>query len=99
MATTKFLISAAIRFWQRYALGQVASQWHVAGLGGFSGSDTSDMLLRNSIDGSFQVDDVSNNNITNSVALGQVGLEWAVTGFGELLKPRRRNRHGDAQQQ
>ena len=67
-----------------YALGQVASQWQVAGLGGFNGSDTSDMLLRNSIDGSFQVDDVSNNNITNSVAMGQVGLEWAVAGFGDF---------------
>ena len=32
----------------------------------------------------FRSTNVSNNNITNSVALGQIGLEWAVTGFGDF---------------
>ena len=31
-----------------YSLGQVNVEWAVAGLGGFDGADTSDMLLRNS---------------------------------------------------
>jgi probable HAF family extracellular repeat protein len=31
-----------------YSLGQVGTNWQFAGLGGFYGSDTSDMLLRNS---------------------------------------------------
>ena len=67
-----------------HALGQIAPQWQVAGVGSFSGSDTSDMMLRDSVDGSFQVDDVSNNNITSAVAMGQVGLEWTVSGFGDF---------------
>jgi hypothetical protein len=67
-----------------HALGEVAPQWQVAGLGSFNGSDTSDMLLRDSVDGSLQVEDIGNNNITNSTAMGQVGLEWAVAGFGDF---------------
>jgi len=47
-----------------YQLGQVGLEWQVAGLGGFFGSDTSDMLLRNSNNGGFVVYDISNNQIT-----------------------------------
>jgi hypothetical protein len=35
------------------ALGQVGPEWQVAGLGGFYGTDTSDMLIRNSNTGAF----------------------------------------------
>ena len=59
-----------------YALGQVGTTWQFAGLGTFFGSDTCDMLLRNSSTGGFQVYDVSSNNITNSAFLGTVGLNW-----------------------
>ena len=31
-----------------YSLGQVGLEWQVAGVGGFFGTDTSDMVLRNS---------------------------------------------------
>ena len=48
-----------------YALGQVGTEWQVAGLGGFDGTDTSDMILRDSNTGAFEVYDISNNNITN----------------------------------
>ena len=58
--------------------------FQVVGLGGFFGSDTSDIMLRSATTGTFQVDDVGNNNITNSVAMGQVGLEWSVAGFGDF---------------
>ena len=67
-----------------YPLGQVGSEWQVAGLGGFNGSDTTDMILRDSNNGDFEVYDISNNNITNAVAMGQVGLEWTASGFGDF---------------
>ena len=70
-----------------YGLGQVGLQWQVAGVGGFNGSDTSDMILRETsgtLAGSFEVYDISNNNITNSAAMGQVGTEWQVAGFGDF---------------
>jgi virginiamycin B lyase len=47
-------------------LGQVGTDFQFAGLGGFNGTDTTDMLLRNGNTGAFQVYDISNNNITNS---------------------------------
>ena len=65
-------------------LGQVGSQGQVAGLGSFFGTDTSDMLLRNSNSGLFDVYDISNNTITNAADVGQVGLEWSVSGFGDF---------------
>ena len=56
----------------------------VVTLGGFFGSDTTDMLLRNSNTGGFEVYDISNNNITNAASLGTVGLNWQVVGFGNF---------------
>jgi hypothetical protein len=66
------------------ALGQVGLEWQVAGLGGFNGTDTSDMILRNSNTGAFEVYDISNNAITSAASMGQVGLEWTVVGFGDF---------------
>jgi hypothetical protein len=56
----------------------------VAGLGDFFGADTSDMMLRDSTTGFFQVYDVSNNSITGVVGLGTVGLDWQLGGFGDF---------------
>src|SRR5439155_6424617 len=67
-----------------YSLGQVGTAWTFVTLGGFFGSDTTDMLLRNSSTGAFQVYDISNNVITNSASLGAVGLDWQVMGFGNF---------------
>jgi hypothetical protein len=64
-------------------LGQVGLEWNIAGSGGFFGSDTTDMILRND-SGMFEVYDISNNNITDALAMGQVGLEWQVAGFGDF---------------
>ena len=64
--------------------GRVGTEWQFAGLGKFFGSDTTDMLLRNSNTGGFEVYDISNNNITNAAFLGGVGLEWQVSGFGNF---------------
>jgi hypothetical protein len=65
-------------------LGQIGTEWQVAGLGDFSGSDTSDMLARNSNTGAFEVYDISNNAIVSAAPMGQVGLEWLVAGFGDF---------------
>ena len=42
------------------------------------------MLLRDSNTGNFEVYDISGNQITNAAALGNVGLNWMVAGFGNL---------------
>src|SRR5262245_6271977 len=65
-----------------YELGHVGTDWQFVGLGGFFGSDSADMMLRNTVTGAFQVYDTINNNITATALLGQVGLEWNVAGFG-----------------
>src|SRR5262249_20750156 len=67
-----------------YQLGQVGTDWGFITLGGFFGSDTTDMLLRNSKTGGFEVYDISNNNITNAGSLGNVGLDWQGMGFGNF---------------
>jgi uncharacterized repeat protein (TIGR01451 family) len=65
-------------------LGQVGTEWTVAGLGGFFGNDTTDMLLRDSNNGAFEVYDIRNNNITNAAFMGAVGMNWQVMGFGDF---------------
>jgi hypothetical protein len=65
-------------------LGEVGLEWQVAGLGGFYGTDTSDMILRNGNTGAFEVYDISNNTITSAASLGQVSLQWQVSGFGDF---------------
>src|SRR5438105_4544655 len=65
-------------------LGQVGTDFQVAGLGRFFGSDTTDRLLRNASTGAFEVYDISNNNITNAAALGAVGLDFQLAGFGDF---------------
>jgi hypothetical protein len=42
------------------------------------------MLLRDTLTGTFEVYDISNNSITSAQAIGQVGLEWQVAGFGDF---------------
>jgi hypothetical protein len=67
-----------------YQLAFVGTDWAFVTLGGFNGSDTADMLLRNGSTGTFQVYDIVNNNITQSVSMGAVGLNWQVAGFGDF---------------
>src|SRR5262249_42913005 len=50
-------------------------------------SFTSDMLLRNSTSGNFQVYNISRDQITNSASLGTVGLEWQFSGIGNFNTP------------
>src|SRR5262249_6843 len=44
-----------------YQLGQVGTDWAFVTLGGFFGSDTTDMLLRSASTGGFEVYDIANN--------------------------------------
>jgi glucose/arabinose dehydrogenase len=67
-----------------FQLGQVGTEWQVAGLASFFGNDTSDMLLRNVNTGGFELYDVSNNQIINTAFLGAVGMSWQVMGFGNF---------------
>ena len=66
-------------------MGQVGLEWTVAGFGDFSGNaNETDMLMRNSNTGAFEVYDISHNAITSAASMGQVGLEWTVAGFGDF---------------
>src|SRR6185312_5414701 len=67
-----------------YSLGQVGTDWTFVTLGGFYGTDTSDMLLRSSTTGGFEVYEIANNNITKVAFLGAVGMNWQVLGFGNF---------------
>jgi hypothetical protein len=58
--------------------------WQVGGFGDFNGDGTTDMVLRNSSTGAFEVYDISNNAITSASNLGTVGLTWQVAGFGNF---------------
>ena len=61
------------------------SEWTVSGFGDFSTrANETDMLMRNSNTGAFEVFDVVNNTITSAGPLGQVGLEWTIAGFGDF---------------
>jgi hypothetical protein len=39
------------------------------------------MVMRNSNTGAFEIYDIANNQITNAAPMGQVGLEWSVSGI------------------
>ena len=65
-------------------LGQINPALQVAGVGGFNGADTADLLMRDPTTGVFTLYDVSNDNITGNVVVGQVGLEWTVSGIGDF---------------
>ncbi|HZR62795.1 MAG TPA: right-handed parallel beta-helix repeat-containing protein [Xanthobacteraceae bacterium] len=67
-----------------HLLTDIPAPWQTVGLGNFSGSGTSDMLLRNTTTGVFEIVDVSNNNASAPILLGAVGLEWQVAGFGDF---------------
>ncbi|MFZ3353818.1 MAG: hypothetical protein WA268_23445 [Xanthobacteraceae bacterium] len=65
-------------------VGQINPALQVAGVGGFNGADTADLLMRDPATGVFTLYDVSNNNIAGNVGLGQVGTEWQVAGVGDF---------------
>jgi len=69
-------------------------EWTVAGFGDFSGNaNETDMLLRNSNTGQFNVYDISHNALTSAASIGTVGLEWTVAGFGDFSGNVRHSSH------
>jgi len=66
------------------SLGQVGTDWTFAGLGGFFGNDTTDMLLRDSNTGGLEVYDIANNQITGAAFIGAVGVNWQFSGVGNF---------------
>jgi hypothetical protein len=62
-------------------LGTVGLDWQVVGFGPLNGAGTSDMVLRNTNTGAFEVYDIANNRLTGAAPLGSVGLDWLVGGF------------------
>jgi hypothetical protein len=67
-----------------YKLGQVGTDWGYVAVGGFFGSDTTDMLLRNSNTGGLEVYDIANNAITGAAFIGTIGLDWQFSGVGNF---------------
>jgi hypothetical protein len=66
-------------------VGQVGLEWTVAGFGDFSSrSGETDMLMRDSNTGQFEIYDLANNGITFAAPMDQVGLEWSVAGCGDF---------------
>ena len=63
--------------------------WQVAGFGNFSSLGETDMMLRNTNNGGFQIYDINDNQVTDAASMGTVGLEWQVAGFGNFTAPRR----------
>ncbi len=98
-ATAVMVLQGPNGFYQSYSigsnavsasaqLGPVGTDWGFVTLGSFNDSITrsftSDMLLRNSTSGNFQVYNISNNQITGSASLGAVGLNWQFSGIGNF---------------
>jgi hypothetical protein len=66
-------------------VGQIGLEWQPAAFAGFSENpDETDMLMRNSNSGAFELYDIANNQITSATSLGQVGLEWEFSGTGDF---------------
>ena len=49
-------------------------EWQVAGFGPFKAAGTSDMMLRNVLNGAFEVYNIAHNQLTSAANLGQVIL-------------------------
>jgi hypothetical protein len=57
----------------------------VAGVGDFSdNANETDMLMRNSNTGAFEIYDINNSQLTSAAPMGQLGLEWSVVRFGPI---------------
>jgi hypothetical protein len=60
----------------------VGLNWTVAGFDDFSGNASeTDMLMRDSNTGNFEVYDISQNKVTSAASVGTVGLNWTVAGI------------------
>src|SRR5205823_2158382 len=68
-------------------LGEVGTDWKVAGFGDFDGDRTTDMVLsRTNQKGNLEFEGyiINKNRISTASVLGEVGIEWQVAGFADL---------------
>jgi hypothetical protein len=66
----------------------VGLDWQFLGVGNFSGAPgETDLLLRNNRTGGMVIYDISNNQITNAVFIGTVGLDWQFAGIAPIHSP------------
>src|SRR5436305_5407591 len=56
----------------------------VGSCGSCTSAGATDMMMRNTKTGGFEVYDIGNNQITSAFSLGAVGLDWQVAGFGPI---------------
>jgi hypothetical protein len=69
-------------------MGTVGLNWQVVGFGNFSGNPgETDMILRNTGTGAFELYDIANNTITAAFSLGAVGLNWQFAGIAPIHAP------------
>jgi hypothetical protein len=67
------------------SLSMLGPDWQVAGVGDFSSmANETDLLLRNTKTGAFEIYDISDNKVTASASLGQLDLSWLVAGFSDF---------------
>ena len=66
-------------------MGTVGLNWQIIGVGDFSSNPgETDLMMRDTNTGAFEVYDISNNQITSAFSLATVGLNWQVAGFGQM---------------
>jgi len=78
--TAAFLKTAV----EQLARGAVQAALVAASEACHSAPNESDMLMRNTHTGAFEIYDISNSQLTSAAPMGQVGLEWSVVGFGSI---------------
>ena len=67
-------------------MGQVGLEWTIAGFGDFTGNaNETDMLMRNSQTGVFELYDIRNNTITATAPMGQVGRNGRSAGCRPVI--------------
>jgi len=69
-------------------LGTVGTDWFVGGFRDFNGDGTTDMMLWNApptgAPTRYELYDIRNNTLVGAHAIGTVGQEWALAGFGPI---------------
>jgi len=69
---------------QTLTLGQVGTEWHIAGIADFSGDHHASDILWQRDDGTLRIDDIVNNQVSATAIVGQVGGEWRIVGIGDF---------------
>ena len=67
------------------SLNMLGLDWQAAGVGDFSGNvNETDVLLRNTTSGAFEIYDINGDKLTGQHALRPASLDWQVAGVGDF---------------